>query len=561
MKKHGSATKRAFDELMSKSYAGAHRIGKDQNRQGITGHANDHSFPNITEVLRGLPQENLRRPAQNPQNFPSETRSISHTSAPVAPRRRGNIETLSEESLYSEQVSGASHTAPVHAVERPDQSTVKTAPARVATSLATAPANQTKTDVANGVKISPANAHITNPVNQVNLEIRKPAMPHRKAKNESLDTQKRVAAPTRSAGIVDPQPHRATVPMTHTAAHAAHSEKRRPSGKSVVRRVAAGIVAAFAVVCMAVTVYAITSDKKEPAYPDVLIGGGAAKISEILSSVSALSTNSIASETGDMNDIAEALSSVPRDNEKVAESGQSIDSRFTVTFTFYQEESVVCSTPETTVGALMERLGITAGDGKRMYVSSNDIISTDTEIRIDTVEYKTEYGTEAVAFSTEYQDVRTIPRGSTKLYRSGKNGVKTVEYFCEYVNGELVGKETRGESITTAPTAQIMYRGVGGTIGGLSYSYYIDVKATTYTGGGTTASGLPANESVIAVDPSVIPLGTKVYVTGSYGDFGVRTAADTGGSIKGNKIDVYLDRSNPYFGGFGWRNMRVYILG
>lgn len=319
-----------------------------------------------------------------------------------------------------------------------------------------------------------------------------------------------------------------------------------------------GVAAAFAVVCMAVTVYAITSDKKEPASPDVFIGGGAAKISESLSSVSALSANSISGETGAADDVAEALSPAPVDNDK---ADQSTDSRFTVTFTFYQEKSVVCSTPETTVGALMERLGITAGDGKRMYVSSDDIISADTEIRIDTVEYKTEYGTEAVAFSTEYQDVRTIPRGSTKLYRSGKNGVKTVEYFCEYVNGELVSKENRGESITTAPTSQIMYRGVGGTIGGLSYSYYIDVKATTYTDGGITASGLPANESVIAVDPSVIPLGTKVYVTGSYGDFGVRTAADTGGSIKGNKIDVYLERSNPYFAGFGWRNMRVYILG
>lgn len=325
-----------------------------------------------------------------------------------------------------------------------------------------------------------------------------------------------------------------------------------------------GIAAAFVVVCAAVTVYAITSDKSDPMSPDVFIGGGAAKISESLSCASSLSAKSAAGETGALNDVTEAMmSDADRadSNEAETQNAQSVNSRFTVTFTFYQEESIVCSTPETTVGALMERLGITAGDGKRMYMSLDDTISADTEIRIDTVEYKTEYGTEPVAFSTEYQDVRTIPRGSTKLQRSGKNGVKTVEYFCEYVNGELVGKETRGESITTAPTSQVMYRGVGGTIGGLSYSYYIDVKATTYTGGGTTASGLPANESVIAVDPSVIPLGTKVYVTGSYGDFGVRTAADTGGSIKGNKIDVYLERSNPYFGSFGWRNMRVYILG
>ena len=64
------------------------------------------------------------------------------------------------------------------------------------------------------------------------------------------------------------------------------------------------------------------------------------------------------------------------------------------------------------------------------------------------------------------------------------------------------------------------------------------MRATCYYVGGTTASGLPADESVIAVDPSVISLGTRVYVTGAYGDFGERIAADTGGNIIGNTIDA-----------------------
>jgi 3D (Asp-Asp-Asp) domain-containing protein len=341
-----------------------------------------------------------------------------------------------------------------------------------------------------------------------------------------------------------------------------------------MKRAAVCVVAAFAVAFVAVTVYAISSDKNEPVYPDVLIGGGEVQVSEGLSVAVPLSEPDTdaadavdaaygtgAADTLDEANVNDGADGVQASDDETSETAQRADTRFTVTFTFYQEESIVCSTPQTTVGALMDRLGITAGEGKRMYVSSDDVISADTEIRIDTVEYRTEYGTESVAYTTEYEDIRTIPRGTTKLCRSGQNGVKTVEYLCEYVNGELNSKETRGESITTAPVSQIMYRGVGGTIGGYSYSYYIDVQATTYTGGGTTASGLPANESVIAVDPSVISLGTKVYVTGSYGDFGVRTAADTGGSIVGNKIDIYLDSSNPYFANFGWRSMRVYILG
>ena len=73
----------------------------------------------------------------------------------------------------------------------------------------------------------------------------------------------------------------------------------------------------------------------------------------------------------------------------------------------------------------------------------------------------------------------------------------------------------------------------------------IYVIATAYTANcngcsGTTATGINLhanpNAKVIAVDPSVIPLGTKVYVEG----YGYAVAADTGGAIKGNKIDVFF---------------------
>ena len=80
--------------------------------------------------------------------------------------------------------------------------------------------------------------------------------------------------------------------------------------------------------------------------------------------------------------------------------------------------------------------------------------------------------------------------------------------------------------------------------------------STVYTGGGITASGLPATEQVIAVDPTVSPLGTKVYIEG----IGYRIAADTGGLIKGNFIDIYYETSNPNFAGYGRRNVKVYIL-
>ena len=63
----------------------------------------------------------------------------------------------------------------------------------------------------------------------------------------------------------------------------------------------------------------------------------------------------------------------------------------------------------------------------------------------------------------------------------------------------------------------------------------LSVSATCYILKGTTASGLPTGPGIVAVDPTVIPLGTKLYIPG----YGKGVAADTGGGIKGNIIDLW----------------------
>ena len=91
-------------------------------------------------------------------------------------------------------------------------------------------------------------------------------------------------------------------------------------------------------------------------------------------------------------------------------------------------------------------------------------------------------------------------------------------------------------------------------------------KSPSSPGYGRTASGLVivpnTGMKVIAVDPKVIPLGTKVYVQGLNGawDYGYAIAADTGGAIKQNKIDLYHDSHQDALK-WGRRSVRVYILG
>ncbi|MCY8506344.1 LysM peptidoglycan-binding domain-containing protein [Bacillus atrophaeus] len=92
----------------------------------------------------------------------------------------------------------------------------------------------------------------------------------------------------------------------------------------------------------------------------------------------------------------------------------------------------------------------------------------------------------------------------------------------------------------------------------------LTVTATAYSandGGisGVTATGVDLNKNpnakVIAVDPKVIPLGSKVYVEG----YGEATAADTGGAIKGNKIDVFVPKTSDAHN-WGVRTVKVKVL-
>ncbi|MFS0638273.1 LysM peptidoglycan-binding domain-containing protein [Mesobacillus foraminis] len=97
-----------------------------------------------------------------------------------------------------------------------------------------------------------------------------------------------------------------------------------------------------------------------------------------------------------------------------------------------------------------------------------------------------------------------------------------------------------------------------------SDSKEITVSATAYTAdckgcSGTTATGVDLkanpNQKVIAVDPSVIPLGTKVHVQG----YGYATASDTGGAIKGNKIDVFIPNQSDAIE-WGRKQVKVTII-
>ncbi|CAG7644205.1 hypothetical protein PAESOLCIP111_04649 [Paenibacillus solanacearum] len=107
-----------------------------------------------------------------------------------------------------------------------------------------------------------------------------------------------------------------------------------------------------------------------------------------------------------------------------------------------------------------------------------------------------------------------------------------------------------------------------------AYSQIIEAKATAYTAspsengshGAVDYMGNPLQLGTIAVDPNVIPLGTKVYIEGynydGLPDGGMyATASDIGGAVKGNKIDIFLPESRSKAKMFGVQQVKIYVLG
>jgi 3D (Asp-Asp-Asp) domain-containing protein len=105
------------------------------------------------------------------------------------------------------------------------------------------------------------------------------------------------------------------------------------------------------------------------------------------------------------------------------------------------------------------------------------------------------------------------------------------------------------------------------------YEKVIDAKATAYTGAASENGGRPGVDyfgnplqiGTISVDPSVIPLGSYVYIEGykypglpEGGMFA--KATDTGGSIKGNKIDIFVPGTSREASKFGIQNVKIYVL-
>lgn len=208
-----------------------------------------------------------------------------------------------------------------------------------------------------------------------------------------------------------------------------------------------------------------------------------------------------------------------------------------------------------TVSKVLESYGIPVGKDDLVKPAMNQHLTADTEILVQRIVFEEVVESEAVPFKTKVEGTDELPAKTQKVVQKGVKGEDKVTYKITYADGKEIARKEIARERVKKPVTKIIKKSTVGTISGREYSRKFTVKAYSYTGGGTTASGLPAAVGRIAVDPGVIPLGTQVYVEG----YGFATAADTGGNIKGNTIDVYYN-SESQCRQWGCRYITIYIL-
>ncbi|WP_066634246.1 3D domain-containing protein [Desulfolucanica intricata] len=188
-------------------------------------------------------------------------------------------------------------------------------------------------------------------------------------------------------------------------------------------------------------------------------------------------------------------------------------------------------------------------------------LESDMEIKIVRVEQKIEEKEIPIAFATVRKQNPNLASGLTREETSGKNGLEKQVWQITYQDGKEVNRKIIDRQIISQPVNRVIQVGTQQQIasrGGTSFRYsnVLNMVASAYTyTGNNTASGVAPHVGVVAVDPRVIPMGTRLYIEG----YGYATAMDTGGAIKGNRIDLFMS-SSQQCRNWGIRNVKVYVL-
>jgi uncharacterized protein YabE (DUF348 family) len=210
------------------------------------------------------------------------------------------------------------------------------------------------------------------------------------------------------------------------------------------------------------------------------------------------------------------------------------------------------------VGEVLADLGVTLNGQDYAVPPLDASLREGLEIRVVRVTESVIVEQSSIPFEVVWQPDPDSEIDTQRLLQEGEPGVLERRIRLRYEDGRVVDRWVEGESVILPPSNRVMGYGTKVIVRQLStpsgvveYWRVLKCLATSYSAStagvsrsspsyGRTATGRRMGHGIVAVDPNVIPLGTRVYVPG----YGVGLAADTGGAIWGKRIDLGYDDNN-----------------
>lgn len=224
-------------------------------------------------------------------------------------------------------------------------------------------------------------------------------------------------------------------------------------------------------------------------------------------------------------------------------------------------------TAAVSIRELLKELNIVLGTQDRVSIPLDDAPAEGMKVQVVRRTEQVVTVQEEIPFETETHADGNLQVGVTEVVQKGQAGLKEIHRRIVVEDGREVSNEVVEEKVVKEPVTQVVAYGTMGVVsrGGREYRYTreLDMMATGYTAGkesnpdgnGITYTGMRAERGVVAVDPRVIPLYTRLYIEG----YGPAIAGDTGGAIKGNRIDLCFDSLSEALD-WGIRPVKVYVL-
>jgi uncharacterized protein YabE (DUF348 family) len=213
---------------------------------------------------------------------------------------------------------------------------------------------------------------------------------------------------------------------------------------------------------------------------------------------------------------------------------------------------------------LLHEQGVVLSGRDKVFPDRNAPIIQGMRVRVLRIREKTVVEQSAIPYPVRTTADPLTPRGIVRVASPGRPGIKELVWKVAYADGKAVARERAGWRVVREAQPRIIIVGTQrlvasrGEFAGKEMLHMVATAYSPYCCRGVdniTALGVHAGYGVVAVDPSVIPLGSRLYIEG----YGYALAGDTGSRIKGLRIDLGYDTKRQAIQ-FGRRTVRVYIV-